>query len=41
MKNALTKSLDDPTLGEMPVVPTDRMQTTSYRQQKRACRFSI
>jgi outer membrane protein TolC len=27
MKNALTKSLDDPTLGEMPVVPTDRMQT--------------
>jgi outer membrane protein TolC len=25
MKNALTKSLDDPTLGEMPVVPTDRM----------------
>ncbi len=29
MKNALTKSLDDPTLGEMPVVPTDRMQTTT------------
>jgi len=29
MKNALTKSLDDPTLGEMPVVPTDRMQTTN------------
>jgi outer membrane protein TolC len=28
MKNALTKSLDDPTLEEMPVVPTDRMQTT-------------
>jgi len=28
MKNALTKSLDDPALGEMPVVPTDRMQTT-------------
>jgi outer membrane protein TolC len=27
MKNALTKSLDDPALGEMPVVPTDRMQT--------------
>jgi outer membrane protein TolC len=27
VKNALTKSLDDPTLGEMPVVPTDRMQT--------------
>jgi outer membrane protein TolC len=26
MKNALTKSLDDPTLQEMPVVPTDRMQ---------------
>lgn len=26
MKNALTKSLDDPTLGEMPVVPTDVMQ---------------
>jgi outer membrane protein TolC len=29
MKNALTKSLDDPTLGEMPVVPTDRMQTAT------------
>lgn len=25
MKNALTKSLDDPVLEEMPVVPTDRM----------------
>jgi outer membrane protein TolC len=29
MKNALTKSLDDPTLGEMPVVPTDLMSTTN------------
>ncbi len=29
MKNALTKSLDDPALEEMPVVPTDRMQKTS------------
>jgi outer membrane protein TolC len=29
MKNALTKSLDDPTLEEMPVVPIDRMQTTT------------
>jgi outer membrane protein TolC len=29
MKNALTKSLDDPTLGEMPVVPTDRMLTAN------------
>jgi outer membrane protein TolC len=29
MKNALTKSLDDPTLGEMPVVPTDLMSTSS------------
>ena len=28
MKNALTKSLDDPTLQEMPVIPTDRMQET-------------
>jgi outer membrane protein TolC len=27
MKNALTKSLDDPTLGEMPVVPTDSTLT--------------
>ncbi len=26
MKNALTKSLDDPTLQEIPVIPTDRMQ---------------
>jgi outer membrane protein TolC len=29
MKNALTKSLDDPALEEMPVVPTDRMQTAN------------
>jgi len=28
MKNALTKTLDNPTLEEMPVVPTDRMQPT-------------
>jgi outer membrane protein TolC len=28
IKNALTKSLDDPTLQEMPVIPTDRMQET-------------
>ncbi len=28
MKNALTKSLDDPVLEAMPVVPTDRMQAT-------------
>ncbi len=27
IKNALTKSLDDPTLGEMPVVPIDLMPT--------------
>ncbi len=26
MKNALTKSLDDPALAEMPVIPTERMQ---------------
>ena len=26
IKNALTKSLDDPVLEEMPVVPTDRLQ---------------
>jgi outer membrane protein TolC len=29
IKNALTKSLDDPTLEEMPVIPMDRMQTTN------------
>jgi outer membrane protein TolC len=29
IKNALTKSLDDPTLEEMPVVPMDRMQTAN------------
>jgi outer membrane protein TolC len=28
IKNALTKSLDDATLQELPVVPTDRMQET-------------
>ncbi|HST13013.1 MAG TPA: TolC family protein [Terriglobales bacterium] len=29
MKNALTKSLDDPALEEMPVIPTDRTQLSS------------
>ncbi len=29
MKNALTKSLDDPTLEAMPVIPTDRLQSTA------------
>jgi outer membrane protein TolC len=29
MKNALTRNLDDPTLEEMPVVPTDRMRNTN------------
>jgi len=33
MKNALTKSLDDPTLGEMPVVPTDLMQTSNTESE--------
>lgn len=27
IKNALTRTLDDPTLEEMPVIPTDRMDT--------------
>jgi outer membrane protein TolC len=27
MKNAITKSLDDPTLESIPVIPTDKMQT--------------
>jgi outer membrane protein TolC len=29
MKNAVTKSLDDPVLQAMPVIPTDQMQTAS------------
>ena len=29
MKNALTRTLDNPALEEMPVVPTDSMQTTA------------
>lgn len=29
MKNAITKSLDDPALEAMPVIPTDRIQTVS------------
>src|SRR5437899_3414482 len=29
MKNALTRSLDDPVLEAVPVVPTDRLQSTS------------
>jgi outer membrane protein TolC len=35
MKNALTKSLDDPTLGEMPVVPTDVMQAPDIKADPR------
>jgi len=35
MKNALTKSLDDPTLGEMPVVPTDVMQAPDIKADTR------
>ena len=31
MKNAITKSLDDPTLEAMPVIPTDQMQTVSIQ----------
>lgn len=31
MKNALTKSLDDPALAEMPVIPTDRVQTVDVQ----------
>jgi outer membrane protein TolC len=34
MKNALTKSLDDPALEEMSVVPTDRMQTTNTERSE-------
>jgi outer membrane protein TolC len=32
MKNAITKSLDDPTLEEMPVIPTDRMDNLPNEQ---------
>ncbi len=31
MKNAITKSLDDPVLESMPVVPTDQMQTIAIQ----------
>jgi outer membrane protein TolC len=31
MKNAITKSLDDPVLESMPVIPTDRMQSVSIQ----------
>jgi outer membrane protein TolC len=34
LKNALTKSLDDPSLEEMPVVPTDRMDTLPPEQSQ-------
>ena len=33
MKNAITKSLDDPTLEAMPVVPTDRMESVQTSTQ--------
>ena len=36
MKNALTKSLDDPTLGEMPVIPTDRMRASDTKADTNA-----
>jgi outer membrane protein TolC len=32
LKNAITKSLDDPTIEEMPVVPTDRMDNLPNEQ---------
>jgi outer membrane protein TolC len=31
MKNAVTKSLDDPTLEAIPVIPTDKMQTAAIQ----------
>ena len=31
MKNAVTKSLDDPTLEAMPVIPTDQMQSAAIQ----------
>ena len=34
IKNALTRSLDDPVLEAMPVVPTDHMQTTDASSQE-------
>jgi len=34
LKNALTKSLDDTSLEEMPVIPTDRMDTVHPEQSK-------
>ena len=32
MKNAITKSLDDPVLEAMPIVPTDRMEPTQSQE---------
>jgi outer membrane protein TolC len=34
MKNALTKSLDDPVLEEMPVIPTDQMQVVQSTESE-------
>jgi outer membrane protein TolC len=34
LKNAITKSLDDPQLEEMPVVPTDRMENLPVEQNQ-------
>jgi outer membrane protein TolC len=33
MKNAITKSLDDPVLESMPVIPTDKMETATRASQ--------
>ena len=34
MKNAITKSLDDPVLQSMPVVPTDKMESAAIAQEQ-------
>ena len=39
MKNALTKSLDDPMLEEMPVVPTDMHASHQTPKPTRASRY--
>ena len=36
IKNALTKSLDDPTLEAMPVVPTDRLESSTQAPAQQA-----
>ena len=39
IKNALTKSLDDPVLEAVPVVPVDRFESVETQMLRKRCRI--